>query len=303
MTSSLVYKISKDLETLRSQDSESTFYQGGMQNSEYDLLEKTAENKSIVNLDLIVEKWIAFFWEKTRSKNEKHEFEELNIEIDWKRCEINQEPAKFCNNSRGKLSSQTLFKTCFTNKTNTEQEYSFSTERTTRQTCAFSFMKGFTREKECQMEITIPGDILEIGGGMRSEQSVEMGKDETKEQEVKWSVNSLIKVKPHSKTIAELTLNEMEMDRNFTVATTLSGRLIVIITSKKDNSFIKSFSADISQILRLAQDKHWLPSLEGSNRIRFEKVNGIEKVIIDFSGRVKFKLGVEQHVNLKEDAY
>lgn len=153
------------------------------------------------------------------------------------------------------------------------------------------------------MEITIPGDILEIGGGMRSEQSVEMGKDETKEQEVKWSVNSLIKVKPHSKTIAELTLNEIEMDRNFTVATTLSGRLIVIITSKKDNSFIKSFSADISQILRLAQDKHWLPSLEGSNRIRFEKVNGIEKVIIDFSGRVKFKLGVEQHVNLKEDAY
>jgi len=301
MANSLVYKISKDLETLRSQDSESGFYQGGTQRSEYDLLEKTAENKSVVNLDIIVEKWIAFFWEKTRSKNEKHEFEELSIEIDWKRCDISQEPAKFCNNSKGKINSQTLFKTCFSNKTNTEQEYSFSTERTTRQSCAFSFVKGFSREKECQMAITIPGDILEIGGGMRSEQSVEMGKDETKEQEMTWSVNSLIKVKPHSKTIAELTINELEMDRNFTVATSLSGRLVVIINSKKDKSFIKSFSGDITQILRMAQDKHWMPPSDGSNRIRFEKVNGVEKVTIDFSGRVKFKLGVEQQVNLKED--
>lgn len=153
------------------------------------------------------------------------------------------------------------------------------------------------------MEITIPGDILEIGGGIRSEQSVEMGKDETKEQEVKWAVNSLIKVKPHSKTVAELTINELEMDRNFTVTTSLSGRLVVIITSKKDNTFIKSFSGDISQILRLAQDKHWMPPADGSSRIRFEKVNGVEKVTIDFSGRVKFKLGVEQHVNLKENTF
>ncbi len=59
-----------------------------MQNSEYDLLEKTAENKSIVNLDLIVEKWIAFFWEKTRSKNEKHEFQRCIHQKDvfnWRR--------------------------------------------------------------------------------------------------------------------------------------------------------------------------------------------------------------------------
>lgn len=138
---------------LSKQNKKSGLYQGNTQNSEYDLLEKTAENKSVVNLDLVVEKWIAFFWEKTRSKNEKHEFEELNIEIDWKRCEISQEPAKFCNNSKGKLSSQTLFKTCFSNNTNTEQEYSFSTERTTRQSCAFSFVKGFSREKECKYKV------------------------------------------------------------------------------------------------------------------------------------------------------
>jgi len=60
------------------------------------------------------------------------------------------------------------------------------------------------------MSFKIPGDICEIGGGIRCEQAIEMGKDETKEEEVKWSVDSVIKVKPFTKTSAELIINELE---------------------------------------------------------------------------------------------
>ena len=105
---------------------------------------------SIVNLDNLVEKWIALMWERTKSKaDSKFDFDELEIVIDWKRCDISQEEAKFENKFlKGNLRTQTLFRTYFTNRTETEQEYSFKTERTTRQSCAFTFMKGFSREKE-----------------------------------------------------------------------------------------------------------------------------------------------------------
>jgi hypothetical protein len=82
-------------------------------------------------------------------KSDKIDFDDLEIEIDWKRVDIFQADANFENrNLKGDIKAQTLFKTYFTNKTNTEQEYSFQTERTTRQSCTFTFIKGFSREKE-----------------------------------------------------------------------------------------------------------------------------------------------------------
>ena len=194
------------------------------------MLASAASEKNIMNLDLIVEKWISYMWEKTKSKSDHKygDFEEINVLIDWKRCEMNQESAKFeKNTNQAKLRSQTLFRTYFTNKTDTEQEYSFKTERLTRQSCSFSFMKGFSQEKEGNISFKLPNDIVEIGGGMRSEQSVECGKDETKEEEIRWGVDSMIKVKPHTKCNAELVINELEMDRDFSVGLFLKGNFIL----------------------------------------------------------------------------
>ncbi len=194
------------------------------QTGDCELLEKSNEDKAIVNLDAVVEKWITYMWEKTKSKaDSRHDFDELNVKIDWKRCDITQKDAKFENMTKGTLRNQTLFKTYFSNNTDTEQEYSFRTERKTRQSCSFSFVKGFMREKEGSIHFKLPEDILEVGGGLRSEQSVEMGKDETKEEEVTWGVDSQIRVRPHSKCNAELILNEMEMERSFKVEMLLKG--------------------------------------------------------------------------------
>ena len=72
-----------------------------------------------------------------------------------------------------------------------------------------------------QLKIKIIGDIVEIGGGIKSEQRIECGKDQTNEQEVTWGVDSIIKVKPHSKTCASLVISEIELNRNFYVETRL----------------------------------------------------------------------------------
>lgn len=302
--SSLIRNLAKDLSTLstaKSSEINDFYKQADGQKSEYDLLEKVPDTKSILDLDLIVEKWINYMWEKTKSKSDaKYDFEELNIVIDWKRCDINQNDALFDKNSKGKVRSQTLFRTFFTNKTDSEQEYSFRTERTTHQSCSFSFMKGFSREKEAGISFKLPDDIVEIGGGIRSEQSIEMGKDETKEESVTWGVDSIIKVRPHSKTSAELVINELEMDRNFKVEMNMKGRLSVLLYSKKDSAFIKSMSGDISQILHLAIDKFWMPA-DTSKCIKFAAAPGGEMVYFEFSGKCKFRLGVEQHVQLSEE--
>ncbi len=146
------------------------------------------------------------------------------------------------------------------------------------------------------MSFKIPGDICEIGGGVRCEQAVEMGKDETKEEEVKWGVNSIIKVQPHTKTSAELIINELELERNFKANMILKGRLVAHLHNKKDKGFVKAFSGDIIQILKTAVEKHWLPS-DSTSRIHFDQ----KKATIEFHGKCKFRLGVEQHVNIHEE--
>lgn len=148
MASALVGKLLlKDL--TKSKEKDIVEFYKTKQTGDCELLEKSPEDKKIVDLDVVVEKWITYMWEKTKSKADaKHEFEELNVKIDWKRCDVTQKDAKFDDVTKGTLRNQTLFKTYFKNNTDTEQEYSFRTERKTRQSCSFSFVKGFIREKE-----------------------------------------------------------------------------------------------------------------------------------------------------------
>lgn len=69
------------------------------------------------------------------------------------------------------------------------------------------------------------GDICEIGGGLRSEQTVECGKDQTNEEEITWGCDSMIKVDPFTKTSANLVITEVEMERAFSVTTYFKGFL------------------------------------------------------------------------------
>jgi hypothetical protein len=264
-----------------------------------------------VDLDLIVEKWIVWMWEKTKNKQaSKYEFEDMDVVVNWGRVDLVQDEAKFEGtgdfNSRNlfaanKPRTQTLFRTYFTNNTDMEQEYSFKTERMTRQACAFTFTKGFSREKEGGLTFKIPNEIVEIGGGIRSEQSIECGKDQTKEEEVMWGVDSMIHVKPHSKTCASLVVNELELDRRFTVETRLKGRLTVTLNNRRENNaFFKSFSGDIVEIIGKAVENYWVPA----NASVFEIVQGTDgqkyaKSVV--KGSCKFRLGVEQHVTLNEE--
>jgi hypothetical protein len=270
-----------------------------------------AENKAIVDLDLVVEKWIMWMWEKTKTKQaSKYEFEDMDVIVNWSRVELIQDEAKFESagdfNARNlfannKPKTQTLFRTYFTNNTDMEQEYSFKTERMTRQACCFTFSKGFSREKEGGLTFKIPNEIVEIGGGIRSEHSIECGKDQTKEEEVSWGVDSMIHVKPHSRTVASLVVNEIELDRRFTVETRLKGRIVVTLNNRRENNaFFKSFSGDIVEIISKALENYWVPASAAIFDVTVA-ADGQKYARTVVKGCCKFRLGVEQHVTLNEE--
>lgn len=119
----------------------------------------SAAESSIADLDEIVEKFIQYMWQQTKSKSEKkYEFDDLDVVVNWNKIVMHQDDAKFEPKALAKQQplNQTLFKTYFTNKSNQVQEYSFKTERTTRQSCAFSFAKGFSRGKESGISFKLP---------------------------------------------------------------------------------------------------------------------------------------------------
>ena len=234
----------------------------------------------------------------------------MEVKVNWDHVELNQKEAKFdnCNDlkthnlfAENRPKTQTLFRTYFTNNTDIEQQYSFKTDRVTRQVCSFEFTTGFIREKKGNITFKLPEGIVEIGGGIRSEHSIECGKDQTKEEEVSWGVDSVINVKPHTRTVASLVVNEIELDKNFTVETRLRGRLVVVLNNRcEGNQFFKSFSGDIVEIISKAVESYWLPA----NSSVFEILQGDDgqkyaRTVV--KGKVKFRLGVEQHVTLNEE--
>ena len=68
---------------------------------------------------------------------------------------------------------------------------------------------------------------------------------------------------------------------------------------RKDNSFVKTFNADIEDIIGLAAEKYWLSQKSCSFEI--VNVHGVKYVKASLKGKCKFRLGVEQHVTLKEE--
>ena len=145
-------------------------------------------------------------WELSKRSREdsKYRREELDVKLNWKRVNFWQSEAIFNHSAQVRQpKSQILFKTQFSNNTDREQEYSLRAERSTITTLNFSFVRGFTKEKEGSIKFKLPNEVLEVGGGLRHEQRVEYGKDSTFETQMTWSADSSIRVTPHSKANAE----------------------------------------------------------------------------------------------------
>ncbi|KAI0990178.1 hypothetical protein GJ496_000705 [Pomphorhynchus laevis] len=227
-----------------------------------------SDNLAISNLDEIVEDWIWNVWHLTRQrKQRKYSREDLLIEIDWKRVSFEQD------------------ETYFTNNTENEQDYSLKAERSTSVDLSVFFSKGFRREEEKYLQLKLPNDVVEAGGSIKHEQSIEMGKEQNYSSSVSWAVDSSIRVPPHSKTSAELVLTEENFSANFSFNIKIKGTISVTIRSRKDGKFVKWICGDISTIIEDAIKR-------GLKNFEIWK----NEVMCTMTGTIKLRYGVEQNV-------
>ncbi|UJR30085.1 hypothetical protein I4U23_017626 [Adineta vaga] len=264
-------------------------------------LDATPNNKTIVDLDEIIEKWVWKMWELSKRSREdsKYRREELDVKINWKRVNFWQSEAVFTRPAQLRIpKSQILFRTHFSNNTESEQEYSLRAERSTITTLTFSFMRGFTKEKEGTVTLKLPNEVLEVGGGIRHEQRVDYGKDSTFETQMTWSADSAIRVAPHSRANAELNITEEEYSADFSVEVRFSGRISAMISSRNNTGgYYKYMEGDLATIFADALRAGG----SGASAGQFEVHEQTQTVRTVMSGKCAFRYGIEQHVSVEQE--
>src|SRR5262249_46306911 len=104
-------------------------------------------------------------WESSKRSREdsKYRREELDVKLNWKRVNFWQGEAVFTRPAQLRMpKSQILFRTHFSNNTEREQEYSLRAERSTITALNFTFLRGFTKEKEGFVTFKLPNEVLEF---------------------------------------------------------------------------------------------------------------------------------------------
>jgi hypothetical protein len=159
------------------------------------------------------------------------------------------------------------------------------------------------KQENTAIKFTLPSDILSIGGGFKREYSVEYGIDKTIEKEVAWSVDSRIKVSPTSRALASVNIKEIELEKGFEILATIKGSIMVILYNKANGELYKFLTKNVAEILNHAWLYGWFTNLNDQQLFHFPPSESPEQPVARCSiiGKCKFKLGVEQHVNLEEE--
>lgn len=236
--------------------------------------------------------WNVFL--KTRSKeHQKLSYQDCSLEVKWDRVKfLSQEPVfEKDEDLMSKPKSQVVFKSSYVNRSNSEQEHCFKTERTTVSTCTTTISKGYTKGFNLEIKLAVPGDVAEVTAGFGKEINVEREDETTQEESMTWSVDSTVRVPAGHKTVAELVVREQSYSGKFNMQVQVRGKVHVVITNLRDNnSFVQSIESDFSQIM----------SKERENGKKGFVIEG-KMVKWNVEGKCGFKYGIEQHVEVSEE--
>ena len=248
-------------------------------------------SSNVTDIEEIVKTWAWTSFVKTRGKDfQKLKYDEVKMEINWSRTRFTPSPPTYSETAMVDYpNSKVVFTSRFENNTDTEQEHSFTTERTTSCTSTTSISKGYTKGFNVELKIGLPDDVASATAGFGREVNVESATEETTDHSITWSVDSNVKVPPKTKTVAKMVVEEKEFTGKFSLNVKIGGMVIVSFYNIKDNNnFIHVTEGDISQIVQDAK---------GYSGYRVED----RTIIWEVEGTSKFRFGVEQRVTLNEE--
>ena len=246
---------------------------------------------NVTDIEEIVRTWAWTAFVKTRSADyKKLKLDDVSLDVNWSRVRFTPSVPDYSDGNMVECpSSKVVFTSTFVNNSNSEQEHSFTTERTTMCTATTSISKGYTKGFNVELKVGLPDEVAAATVGFGRELSVESTEEQTTEKSITWSVNSKISVPERSRAIARMEVKEKEYTGNFKLTVRVRGTVIVNINNLKDNnSFIHGCEGDISQILEDAKRGGY--SIDGRT------------AVFEVAGKTHFRFGVEQQVNLDQES-
>ena len=240
----------------------------------------------ILDVDEIIKRWAREFpLERDQKKLVADDI--LTQDINIKHFRVTHDPPKYEDESRvGDSKSHVLFTAVFSNSTDEQQTYNFSTQRKTRSTCTVVCTKGYRFEAHMDIKLLPPNPVLQANGGFKSEMMLSKSSGQTFEEELLWSVDSQVKVPPQYRTKAALVIKEDEYKGSFSVKSKFEGKVHVTLRNKRDNSALTTITGTVKQI--------FTPQLG----FQVDK-SGIYCVT---EGNCKCRYGIQQRVKLTQKA-
>lgn len=160
-------------------------------------------------------------WGYIEFKHETTRFEERPDAVDGTPAEISVSGEGGAKGSPKISKDVILYKSDYENKTPLDQEYNFSSTRETTNSTTVEFQECYTKGGECNIEISVPGDLVTVGAGLSGELSVTETESETFETTTSWTVDTKINVKKGHKAEAQVHVSERNSVADFEVKTTM----------------------------------------------------------------------------------
>ena len=112
-----------------------------------------------------------------------------------------------------------------------------------------------------------------------------------------WNVNTHVRVPPHTRTHAELTIDEDVFHGYFSVCIRFYGRIVASVAARQcPNTYLRFFDGDIVQIIRQA--------MENDSSLKDLEILEANPSVVQFimRGKCSFRYGIKQHVILNQES-
>mmetsp|Transcript_29361 Transcript_29361/g.47099 ORF Transcript_29361/g.47099 Transcript_29361/m.47099 type:complete len:265 (+) Transcript_29361:51-845(+) len=259
----------------------------------------------ITDIEDIVKDYAWNIYMKTSNGNRKVDYDEARFDIDWSRTKfVSSKPEfqKIDNNGqqvpRGKIpaqlaetpTSQEIYRSTYTNKTNGEQEHAISMHRSTKSTCKAYITKGYTKGINVGLKLAVPGDVANITPSFGYSVNITENSEETTEKTIDWGSDCKVKVPKGQKVSAKISVVEKNYSATFQMTTSIYGTVHVAIHSRSDDRFLQSIDTPFTNIMR------WYSEKNGGYGQYTIKPKEVEWKV---SGNCDFRFGVEQQVEIQ----
>ena len=184
--------------------------------------------------------WTTLFRDKLYRFEVNWNYLDVSHKLTQFKVRTNGEEEKAKYDKLGKLQSKVqqrdlcLFRTEFTNNSESTQKFTFSTERSTTSSASISIQEGWTVGANLNLEMAppVPGsgilkaagsdvDPCKITGGLSGSLQVTKTKDQTYEETLTWSVDTEIAVEKNYRTVASLMVREEQFGADFRLESTI----------------------------------------------------------------------------------